>query len=467
MKTFWLVLSLLLALGGSASEAMEKSSLSFGRFGRVEVLRPSDAPRGVALLLTGPDASGPLAKALASRGALVLSIDTTVFLKRLAQGQGCAYPAGDLEALSQFSQKELGLPEYLHPVLIGSQGGAALAYAALAQSPENTFRGVVTLGFDAELPLAIPLCRGNGLARARTRGGVLERVKPVSALNAPWRLMVDGQGKGQGLAEARAFTQQMQGAQVIAPPEGTWPPEARLGTLLQFYEDLSQPRPPPTPSAAPPAKLESVSGLPLIELPTPPGPADTLALLLSGDGGWAGIDKHLAEALNAQGLPVLGWDSLRYFWKRRTPEETARDVERALTHYLDTWGKQKVVLVGYSRGADLLPAITARLSPALRERVILVALVAPGKGAEFEVHITDLLGGGGNDAAVLPEVEALEGKPVLCLYGDAEAAESLCPLLTKVPGAKTLMLKGGHHFDGDYARVARAIIAALAPEGAP
>jgi type IV secretory pathway VirJ component len=451
MRTWLLALGLTALLAAFPAHASENTSLTFGRFGRVEVLRPEGAPRSVALLLAAPEDSSALAKALASQGALVLNVNTAEFLKRLAQAKGCAYPAGDLEALSQFSQKELGLPEYLHPVLVGSQRGATLAYAALAQSPENTFRGVVTLGFSAELPLAIPLCRGNGLARARAAGGRAERVKPVSALNAPWRLLVEASAGDPRLAEARAFTQQMKGAQVISLSEDAQP-------LLRLYTDLAQPPPPP---AAP--SPQSVSHLPLIENPTPHGSTDTLVLLMSGDGGWAGIDKHLAQALNTQGLPVLGWDSLSYFWKKRTPEETARDVERALTHYLEAWGKQKVVLVGYSRGADLMPAITARLSPALRERVVLVALVAPGKGAEFEVHITDLFGGGGHTTPVLPEVESLGGKPVLCLYGDAESSESLCPLLTNVPGAKAVMLKGGHHFDGDYARVARTIIDALPP----
>jgi type IV secretory pathway VirJ component len=107
--------------------------------------------------------------------------------------------------------------------------------------------------------------------------------------------------------------------------------------------------------------------------------------------------------------------------------------------------------------------VVARLPAELRERVNLVALVAPGRVAEFEVHVTDLLGGGGGDAQILPEVQSLGGLPVLCIYGDSEADESLCPLLTDVKGAKALMLQGGHHFGGDYARVARAIIDALAP----
>lgn len=210
-------------------------------------------------------------------------------------------------------------------------------------------------------------------------------------------------------------------------------------------------------------QAEPVKDLPLIEAPAASPSAQSFALLISGDGGWAGIDKHLTAALNTQGLSVVGWNSLRYFWKRRTPEETARDVGRALNHYLAAWGKQSVVLVGYSRGADVLPAVVARLPEELRARVRLVALVAPSQSVEFEVHLRDLLGGGGADYPVLPEVKALGGLPVLCLYGDEEIKESVCPQLTDVPGVRSLMLKGGHHFSGNYTRVARAIIDALGP----
>src|SRR5262249_51182676 len=50
---------------------------------------------------------------------------------------------------------------------------------------------------------------------------------------------------------------------------------------------------------------------------------DTFAVLLSGDGGWAGIDKEVASRLAAHGIPVAGVDSLRYFWAPRTPEGLA------------------------------------------------------------------------------------------------------------------------------------------------
>ncbi len=488
MKTALLMLALTGALLSSSAwagppaapktPAAAEPSVSFDHFGRVPLVSPQGAPRSVALLLSAGAEAQALAQALAAEGALVLVVDTAHYLEELGHAGKCAYPAGELEALSQFTEKTLDLPEYLHPLLIGTGAGSAIAYASLAQAPENTFLGVVSLGFRPELALPIPICKGNGLIRARSTNGKTEVFQPVPTLMAPWRLLPGTKESPAELERQRLFIQKMEGAQTVPLASGAPGSEARLATLRRVYAELSAPpvRAPvatalavasdggaPSADASTVSQAEPVEDLPLIEVPAATPSPDSFALLMSGDGGWAGIDKHLAAALNTQGLSVVGWDSLRYFWKRRTPEDTAKDLARALTHYLTVWNSRSAVLVGYSRGADVLPATVARLPAELRQRVRLVALVAPGRIAEFEVHVTDLLGGGGGDAQVLPEVQALGGLPVLCLYGNQDVEESLCPLLTEVKGAKTLMLEGGHHFGGDYARVARAIIDALGP----
>ena len=78
--------------------------------------------------------------------------------------------------------------------------------------------------------------------------------------------------------------------------------------------------------AAPPAEL---ADLPMVEVPVT-GTGTRFVVLLSGDGGWAGIDKGLAAAFAAQNVPVAGLDSLRYFWKARTPEGLAADEQAAM-----------------------------------------------------------------------------------------------------------------------------------------
>jgi len=78
-------------------------------------------------------------------------------------------------------------------------------------------------------------------------------------------------------------------------------------------------------SAVPTAPAEKQ--LPLIEVPARANSARPyFALIISGDGGWAKIDKSISEKLSAGGVPVVGLNALEYFWKKREPETLARDL---------------------------------------------------------------------------------------------------------------------------------------------
>jgi type IV secretory pathway VirJ component len=198
--------------------------------------------------------------------------------------------------------------------------------------------------------------------------------------------------------------------------------------------------------------------LPLVEVPVPAGASsDTLVVFVSGDGGWAKIDKSISSVLASSGMPVVGLNALQYFWTKKTPETAAADLQWLLESYLASWHKQRVVLVGYSRGADVLPAMVARLTPELRPRVRLLALLGPSPRVQFEFHVTDWLRDPQGGFAVKPEVDRLHGQRILCLYGEDDH-DSLCPALTKEPGVEVVMLKGAHHFDGGYEKLGQLIL---------
>ena len=184
--------------------------------------------------------------------------------------------------------------------------------------------------------------------------------------------------------------------------------------------------------------------------------------MVSGDGGWAGIDRQIGETFAAQGIPVVGLNSLRYLWKPRTPDQAAADLTRVLRHYLQAWHASRILLVGYSRGANVLPFMVTRLPAGLRGRIQVVALLGLSHEAGFEFHFADLLGRGKGGLPTLPEVRALRGLRVLCVYGMDET-DTACRDLP--PGlASVVALPGGHHFGGDYREAARRILdAARAP----
>ena len=190
------------------------------------------------------------------------------------------------------------------------------------------------------------------------------------------------------------------------------------------------------------------------------GASPYLAVFWSGDGGWAGIDKEVSDALNARGVPVVGVDSLRYFWTARTPEGIAADIEKISRHYLAAWGKQKLLLIGYSQGADVLPFAVNHLSVDVRKQVALIAAMGLSDHAVFEFQLGNWVADNNSGPETLPEVLRIQGLPFLCIYG-TEEDDSICPRLPAGGSAKAVKMAGGHHFDGDYDGLAKIILDAL------
>lgn len=210
----------------------------------------------------------------------------------------------------------------------------------------------------------------------------------------------------------------------------------------------------------PPA--DALAGVPITELPATGAAGDTLAVIYSGDGGWRDLDKQIGEALARDGIPVVGIDSLRYFWHTRRPEGLAHDLRHVLAHYGRLWGTRRVLLIGYSFGADVLPFIVSRLPPDVRRDVVQVSLLGLSSRATFQFHVSDWLRTAPRpgDPAVLPEAAKLDLGRVQCFYGEEEP-DTLCPELGR-RGAEVVRTTGGHHFDGDYGALARRIRDGLA-----
>ena len=207
---------------------------------------------------------------------------------------------------------------------------------------------------------------------------------------------------------------------------------------------------------------DDVSQLPLHTVSSKMPSSVALAIILSGDGGWAGIDRRIAEDLAGNGVDVVGLDSRSYLMKAHTPDEVAADIARMMRHFTAGWTVRRVALIGYSRGADLVPFIANRLPTALRGEISLIALLAPAERANFQFHWADLLSETSkpSDAPILPELERLRGTPVLCIYGKDEK-ESLCRL-ADTAAVRVERRPGRHHFDGDYDVIATEILRRMA-----
>ncbi len=220
--------------------------------------------------------------------------------------------------------------------------------------------------------------------------------------------------------------------------------------------------PGPAGQAVTPPAAQRLDDLPLVEVPAPGGGRGLLAVLLTGDGGWAVADKGLSKDLAAAGIPVVGFNSLKYFWKQRTPEEAAADLQRVLEYYLPAWGKKQAILIGYSLGADVLPFMMNRLSGDIQAEVRMVVLMSASRSAEFEFHVLDWLGrpGGKQSLPTVPEIGRIRaGVVILCVHGEKDSG-AICGEFD--PGrVRSAAIPGGHRVGGGYGPVAAAILAAL------
>jgi type IV secretory pathway VirJ component len=442
--------------------------LTHGRFKAVTVYHPSGNVQEVVLLLSGDGGwqldTDRMAKVLQAHGALVLGIDEPALLASFTQGKSaCFFADGDLENLSHYVQAYYRLPTYITPVLGGYSAGATLAYATAAQAPPGIFAGVLTLGFTPDYETPTPFCKGAGqhfVARADGKG---LKLLPDPKLALRW---VDVHGVQDSVcpaADAAAFIAHIHTAQISLIPgvEHDFADPRKWSAQLRAALDAVTAG---TRVAQPVAPL-TLKDLPLIEVPhTGTGNDDLFAVLLSGDGGWAGIDKEVAQSLAERGIPVVGWDTLRYFWTARTPDGLARDLDRTLDYYAAAWGRQRVLLIGYSQGADVLPFAVNRLAATARSRILTTTLLGLGRNAAFEFHLSNWVGPAAG-LPILPEYRKMSRTNTLCVFGAGDK-DSLCadfPAGT----AGTVELSGGHHFDGDYDGLARMVLKFAGRDPAP
>ena len=435
----------------------------FGRFGTVSLYRTTPHPARVVLFVSGDGGWNlgvvDMARMIAQQNALVVGIDITHYLQELESAPDkCSYPAADFEALSQYIQQELGFPDYRQPVLVGYSSGATLVYALLVQAPPNTFAGAISMGFCPDLPLTKPFCKGHGLEFETGPKGKGYNFLPAKSLEDPWVAFQGLIDQVCSPAFVDSFVSRVPNARVVKLPhvghgfsvQRNWAPQFREAVARIFEEDTS--------IAMTVAGPDSLKDLPLIELPAKNQTKDYFALILTGDGGWASIDRQIGEYFASQGIPVVGLNSLKYFWSRKTPDESAVDLGRIMKHYLQTWKKSGVVLVGYSRGADVAPFMVNRLVPSLQSRLKLVALLGLEEQVDFKFHVIDFISSSSHpeELPVKPEVDRMTGIRTLCFYGSDETG-SLCPMLDTTKVA-VVRLEGGHHFGGDYHTIAKQIL---------
>jgi type IV secretory pathway VirJ component len=393
------------------------STITFGDMGDTQVL--DGGHRGLIIVLYSKAekfGAEHIAQAIAHSGRVAALIDVDdYFAKVHNEHPACFNMITLLDVYAQHIQQQLTFEHFNKPALIGMGSADKYLQLILAQAPAGIFAAGISINSDETLRLPVAPC-------------------------GEWANKVQWQSPSQPVTVPADMDTASPWANF---PSGHWP--AVLQAMLASPTVTSN--------------INDVSDLPLVELPLAHGgKAPFIALVMSGDGGWANIDKDIAEALGKNGIAVVGWNSLRYFWKPKTPEVMTADLARVLKHYRKAWGKQQVLLIGFSAGADVMPFMVTRLPADLRQSLTGMVLLSPSLTVDFQFHISDWLNTSPqNTHALLPEINAITQLPILCVYGSHDE-DGACPLIRTHNQTRLQQLPGDHHFDGDYATVTKLII---------
>ena len=116
--------------------------------------------------------------------------------------------------------------------------------------------------------------------------------------------------------------------------------------------------------------------------------------------------------------------------------------------------------MGYSFGADFMPFLENRLSPEIKSKVKMIAMLSPDEWADFEIHISDMLSILDSEDTNNVKTELLKTNcKTLLIFGSEEVPNKFEDL----PKAhfKHLVIPGGHHYGNNFEAITTGITQTL------
>ncbi len=437
--------------------------LSYGRFGKLTLYQPPQEAQSLVLFVSGDGGWQHgvinMARYLAEQGALVAGIDAKVYQAALAkQKRGCLYPAADFEQLSLMLQKRYKFKDYQKPILVGYSYGATMVYGLLAQAPAGTFMGGIALGFSPDIELPTAPCKANGLLFHHLQKNTYY-LDAVSAVPSPFLVLNGHKDEVCDYEKTALFLKDIRQAELIGLPlvgHGFAIADNWLPQFKRAYQKIRQTH--LENSLGSKHSISIQTDLPIHILPAKENKGEQLLFFLSGDGGWTSFDQGLAAAYTKKGFTVVGLDAQKYFWQKRSPEETSHAISLVLQVYLNEHPDAHITLMGYSFGACITPFVANRLVGKPKESLKEIILLSPDTRGDFEIHVSDMLSFGlrKDPYDVVAELRKTSGVQKLCLFGDGEDATVVQAF--KRIGVNVEILPGGHHYNNNFNAIADATL---------
>jgi len=427
-------------------------SVNVAPFGKVFIYKQTGTPPNVVIMISGDGGwkSGVVgfAETFSEMNTLVIGVDIVRYYKNLRQrNDNCYNVAADFVQLATVIEKKYNFPDYTPSVIMGYSSGATLVYGILAQARPGTFIGGISLGFCSDIELPEMLCQINGLTERVDVPGKRYILQPDPKLGNPWIVLQGKLDKVCNYSEVADFVNKTTGAELITLAN-VGHGFSKLNDFMPQWKDafnklIKKDEKFQTTND----NIDQVKNLAVVITNAKVQNKDApVALLISGDGGWYAFEQLIADSLAKIGVPTVGLDSKKYFWKRRSTEETAGDLAMALNYYGKEWGKDRFLLIGYSLGAEIVPFIINKLPEEMKSKIVSAVLLSPATNTDFEIHISNMLGMGNrqNTYNVIDEIIKMQPVPALCIFGENE--KSSVPRLLTGTSVKIRNIPGDHHY---------------------
>ena len=445
---------------------IKTDSIRMSPFGKVHLYVPKGKPSSVTIMISG-DAGWKygiidFSKHFANQNSLVIGVDILQYYKNLrSRSESCYHIASDFVTLATQIEKTYNFRDYQEPILMGYSSGATMVYAVLAQARPNTFRGGISLGFCPDVELPKIFCELNGLKQHKLSDGKTFDLEPDSELGNRWIVLQGKLDKICDFQQTKVFLDKTSDDELIVLNKvghgfSNWPDFMPQWDMA--FRELTADRDAKKASSINSETNNSIIDLPLVLTQNEnEKEGNALVFMISGDGGWYSFEQNLSDRFLKANMPTVGLDAKKYFWERKTPQQAADDISKVLHHYMELWKKQKVILVGYSIGAEVLPFIFEKLPADLQKSSRLV-LMSPDEKTDFEVHYLNMLGLATNDNHydVSNQLRVISNMTsVKVIFGKDE--KSKMPITLSGSNITFLETPGDHHYNNNYKVMFEAI----------
>lgn len=445
-------------LTGVKGQSIFIDSVSVNPFGKVFIYSTQrEEQKNIIIMISGDGGwkygVTDFAREFARTGSLVVGVDILKYYRHLRQEEaGCYMVSPDFVELSNTIEQKYSFKHYVPPVIMGYSSGATLVYGILAQARPGTYIGGISLGFCADFELPQMLCQINGLSEEEIEKGKSYQFMPGMGLGNPWIALHGEVDKVCDFKKVSDFVSNTSNARLISLPSvghgfSRWSDfmpqwkSAYSEMISRYSTDQAQavPAPDSIPCVIVREKTAAESNL--------------MAILFSGDGGWYGFEQSISRHLAEKGIPVVGIDTRKYFWNRRSPEKTASDMTDILKFYEKEWNKTGFILIGYSQGAEIVPFVLSRLPEDQKSRAASLVMLSPDTRTDFEIHLSNMLGIGNkqNTYNVIKEISGIKKTKQIIIYGENEKTE--VPELLRNTEVEIVRIPGDHHFKGNSALI--------------